>query len=247
MFLSEFIDNGFFLDEGVIPVSTIDAAKCALGVAIKKELRLKANRPDGDPLLVACCPYYDNVFLSLLSGSIFSRVDEVLGGSSILYSYNNSSIAPGGVNFAGKPHVERQYHTGSYIESIGVLILLDDFTLENGATWYLPKSHLSLDAPSSNFFNEHAERLIAKAGSVFYFHPCLWHASGINMSGLQRDALSIGFCRPYLKQRLDLVSVLSDRIIELSDKAILQKLGVFSVPPKTLDDFYSKARSWYDS
>ena len=46
---------------------------------------------------------------------------------------------------------------------MGATILLDDFTSENGATWFLPSSHEMPTPPDEDFFYKNAKRVIAKA------------------------------------------------------------------------------------
>lgn len=236
-----FLEHGFFLHEKAIPDIEINALKKALHNAIAKESQL--HRSTDDPSQVICCPWYDDIFLNILRKKVFLDINRILGNDCIIYNYGNSSIRPGQGNFSSHIHVERYYHTGSYLEGVGVMLLLDDFTAENGATWFLPSSWSQQKAPSENEFFEKAERLIAPAGSVFYFHPHLWHSGGINLTEHVREALTIGFCRPYLKQRLDLPSLFSSRR-EMLSPDVQQKLGFYSQPPQDIETFYKRSRGW---
>ena len=50
---------------------------------------------------------------------------------------------------------------------MGATILLDDFTEENGATWFCLNSQTLKNKPDENeFYDDLAKRLIEKAGSI---------------------------------------------------------------------------------
>lgn len=243
-FLSNFKKNGFFISPPLINRKILSQARHELHIAIEKEKKYSAEREGSDELQVICCPYYHHVFLELLSNPIFDRVDQILGRSSIIYSYNNSSMPAGRGNFSSKIHRDAQHSTGDHMESVGVLILLDDFTKKNGATWFLPGSHTMSAMPQPEQFYREAARLIAPAGSVFYFHPRLIHAGGVNSSKSQRDALAVGFVRPYMKQRLNLASILEKQIPKITDNRLIQKIGLSSQPPKSIEEFYKNQSLW---
>lgn len=236
-----FLQHGFFLLECALSVQMTADLKTALHLAIEREAPLR--RASDDPLQVVCCPWYDTLFLEAARGTIFSGIDSLLGRDSIIYNYNNSSISPGAGNFSSHIHVERYYTTGSRLEGIGVMILLDDFTVDNGATWFLPDSWLLEVSPDPSDFFAHAERLIAPAGSVLFFHPHLWHSGGVNRTNDVRDALTIGFCRPYLKQRLDFPALFGERRPLLPDD-VVQKLGFMAQPPGSIEEFYQRSGGW---
>jgi len=46
---------------------------------------------------------------------------------------------------------------------------VNDFTLENGASYFLKGSHKRADVPSDEEFVANASRFIAPAGSVMFF------------------------------------------------------------------------------
>lgn len=239
--IRNFSEQGFFLQEGVFPTSRIEELKAALHHAIEAESPLR--RPRDDTMQVVCCPWYDDLFLHILRKEVFRGINDLLGEDSIIYNYNNSCIKPGQGNFSSHIHVERPYTTGDWIEGVGVLILLDDFTTENGASWFLPASWNQAEAPDEALFFAQAERLLAPAGSIFFFHPHLWHSGGINRTDQIREALSIGFCRPYLKQRLEFTTLFADRRQRLPED-IVQKLGFYAQPPQSIDAFYKRRGGW---
>lgn len=232
-----------FMDKGLAVLDELVSEDVLIKLKIKtsKAITVESNwhRSTDDENLVVFCPYYDNYFLEVAEQYVFDAVNELLGLDSIFYNYSNSRLQPGQGNFSSHIHVERYYNSG-YLEGVGVMLLLDDFAEVNGATWFLLGSHQQQEKPEQTFFFQHAKRLIAPAGSIVLFHPNIWHAGGVNKSSASRDALTMSFCRPYMKQRLDYPRLLNDKLHEYSD-AIKQKLGVYAQSPKSLEEFYSQA------
>jgi ectoine hydroxylase-related dioxygenase (phytanoyl-CoA dioxygenase family) len=123
---------------------------------------------------------------------------------------------------------------------MGATVALDDFTEENGATYFLPRSHNRADPPSEDEFFRNAERFVAPAGSVLFFNARQWHSGGANRSSKWRHALTVNVCRPFMKQRLDIPRAMEHADIdttELSER-VKQKLGFFSQVPGNYDEYY---------
>lgn len=241
-FLSEFERHGFFVHEGAVPIALVNRLRADLHVAVDREAAFHGTRDHKDYGMLLACPIYGGAFLDLLEhAEYFLPFDWVLGQNSIVYVYTSSCMPPHGKNYTSRIHVDRPHHISEFMDSMGSLLLLDDFTEENGATWVLPGSHLREEKPDEEYFYAHASRIVAPKGSVFYFNLRLWHAGGVNMSSDWRNALGIGMVRPYLKQRIDLPKALEKSAVDvrtLSDSA-KQRLGYFSIPPTSLEEYYA--------
>lgn len=123
---------------------------------------------------------------------------------------------------------------------INMLVMLDDFTEANGATYLLSGSHLKDEKPEDDFFYKNAERAIAPAGSVLLFDSLTWHAAGINTTEKPRKALTLAFTRPFMKQQLDYPRFLGyDKMNEFDD-VVKQVIGYNSRIPSNLDEWYQK-------
>lgn len=232
--------KGFAVVSGMIPEERISALKAELNQAIEAE-SVKHHRPGTrDYGMLVACPLYGPHLLALADFKpLFKPFEWILGESCIMWVYTSSSIPPGEGNYAARIHVDRPHFIPGYTEGLGCLILLDDFTEANGATWVLPASHLQKDEPSEEHFYKESVRIVAPAGSVFYFQLRLWHAGGINHSSHWRHALGIGMIRPYIKQRIDLPRALAGKDLSgLSDFA-LQKLGFFAQVPASVEDYFA--------
>lgn len=86
--------------------------------------------------------------------------------------------------------------------AINALFCIDDFTLENGATFVLPASHKSAPFPSKNYVQRNALQVVAKAGSFILLDCMMFHAGGFNSSGMNRRAVNHLYNIPFLKQQI---------------------------------------------
>lgn len=121
---------------------------------------------------------------------------------------------------------------------MNMLVILDDFTLENGATYLLSGSHLKDEKPETDFFYRNSVRALAKAGSILLFDSLTWHAAGLNTTHTPRKALTLAFTRPFMKQQMDYPRFLGyNRKEEFSDD-VKQVIGYNSRVPSNLDEWY---------
>lgn len=81
--------------------------------------------------------------------------------------------------------------------SIGVMIVLEDYTVSNGATRIIPGSHLWGDETKPN--KRDTIPAVCKAGSVVYFLGTTFHSGGPNTSLKPRHALTIQYCQPWIR------------------------------------------------
>lgn len=239
LFLNEIEDKGFSVVRNVINQDTVSNLIKELKIAIDKEVEYHGSIDYKDYGNIQAIPMYSESFLNILDNKdLIEPYNMVLDDGCIIYVYMSSSLPPNGRNFATRIHVDRPRLIQGFKESFNGLILLSDFTIENGATYLLPGSHKLEEMPDEKYFYENAVRLTAKAGDVFYFDPRLWHAAGVNNTNEWRYAIAIGMVRPYLKQKFDIPKMLENKdLSNLSDYA-LQKLGLFSIPPSSLDEYY---------
>lgn len=86
--------------------------------------------------------------------------------------------------------------------------LLDDFTVENGATRVVPGSHRSGKHPKDALEDPTQKQpeeiqLLARAGTVIVFNSHLWHAGGLNQTDARRHGMLAYYCRRDHKQLTD--------------------------------------------
>jgi ectoine hydroxylase-related dioxygenase (phytanoyl-CoA dioxygenase family) len=103
---------------------------------------------------------------------------------------------------------------------------LSDFTGENGATRFVPGSHLLDHAPD---FNTEYETMPAemKAGSVMIFDGSLWHGGGANTSTNDwRLGVNVQYCQGWMRtQQNHYLGVPPERLAEMPER-LLELLGM---------------------
>jgi ectoine hydroxylase-related dioxygenase (phytanoyl-CoA dioxygenase family) len=238
-FLAEIDVQGYSIVENVLEVGQVARAKEELARAIEEEATYHRGMHYPDYGMVLLCALYGGVFIDILAHPpLIEPFDAVLGTGCIIYAYTSSSMPPHGANYSHRIHCDCPRLIPGYVTNVGATILLDDFTEENGATYYLPGSHTRPDAPGEEEFFRGARRLVARAGTVFYFNARLWHMGGQNRTGAWRHALTINMCRPYMKQRLDVPRAMAHMDLGRVPEPALQKLGFLAQVPASYDEYY---------
>ncbi|MFY2561411.1 phytanoyl-CoA dioxygenase family protein [Corallococcus terminator] len=232
--------EGYVVIEGVMPPDFVARARVEMAEAIRKEEAWHEGRPYRDQNMVLLCALYGGAFWSLFDlEPVMAPFESVMGPGCTVYAYTSSSMPPGQGNYSTRIHVDCPRLIPGYVTNMGATLLVDDFTEENGATWFLPGSHTRAEAPDEDVFHAQGLRLIAPAGSGFFFNARLWHAGGQNQSHQWRHALTLNMCRPYMKQRIDIPRALAH--LDLSDmsRRARQKLGFLAQVPASLDEYYA--------
>ena len=135
-------------------------------------------------------------------------------------------------------HRDIRSFTGNFKLMIQMMVVLDDFTMENGATYFLSGSHKSDIKPEEEYFFETAERAIVKKGSIILFDSNLWHAAGKNYTNGQRRVLTMAFTRPFFKQQMDYPRLLGYDFGNEISEDLKQILGYNSRLPENLNEYY---------
>jgi len=223
----------------VLTPAEVRSLKAALERAIDAEAEYHGNTTYADYGMVLLCALYGREFIDLCAHErIMAPFHTVLGAGCIIYAYTSSSMPPKGKNYSARIHVDCPRLIPGYVTNMGATILLDDFTVDNGATWFLSGSHTRSDPPPEEEFFAQASRLVAPAGSVWYFNSRVWHRGGENRTSDWRHALTINMCRPWMKQRLDVPRAMSGIDLAGVPELAKQKLGFFAQPPASYDEFY---------
>jgi len=170
-FTQQIAEEGSIVVPGLLSDDFIQRCKSELEGAMAKETEYHGGEDHQNHGMVLLCSLYGGTFIELFENTeLMAHFNAILGNGCIVYAYTSSSMAPGTVNYSGRIHVDCPRLIPNYITNMGATILLDDFTEENGATWYMPNSHLREDEPSQEEFDKQAKRVIAKAGSVSVYH-----------------------------------------------------------------------------
>jgi ectoine hydroxylase-related dioxygenase (phytanoyl-CoA dioxygenase family) len=240
-FAQQIASDGFAILPHVVPGEMLQPLKRDLEGAIAKEAQYQqlTGAQINSGMVLLCSLYGGELIRILELDSLIQPFEWILGEGCIIYAYTSSSMPPQETNYSGRIHVDCPRLISGYVTNLGATILLDDFTEKNGATWYLPKSHLALREPTEQEFACKAKRLVAKAGTVFFFNARLWHAGGQNHTEQWRHALTINMCRSFMKQRLDIPRAMSSMDLSGIPNKALQKLGFFCQVPANYDEYYA--------
>jgi ectoine hydroxylase-related dioxygenase (phytanoyl-CoA dioxygenase family) len=240
-FIERIQSEGYAILYGILPSEILEPLKAELAAAIENEedYRRKKSVPSHRGMVLLCSLYGGKLVEVLDSESLMQPFERVLGEGCIVYAYTSSSMPPSDTNYSGRVHVDSPRIIPGYVTNLGATILLDDFTVENGATWFLPGSQNRANAPSDEEFYAKAQRVIAPAGSVFYFNARLWHAGGVNHTDRWRHALTINMCRPYMKQRIDIPRAMAHLNHQAYPRRVRQKLGFLTQTPANYEEYYA--------
>jgi ectoine hydroxylase-related dioxygenase (phytanoyl-CoA dioxygenase family) len=135
---------------------------------------------------------------------LLATVACVLGGDFMLHSLNARDALPGQGHQA--LHVDGQpLKPGERPGVVNSAWLLDDFTVENGATRVVPGTHKLTGAVSAHVADPLAvhlqQRIVtAPAGSVIVFNSYLWHSGTQNRTRTARRVIHAAFSKPSLQQ-----------------------------------------------
>ena len=165
-------------------------------------------------------------------------ISECLAETAILYAYQSSSLEPNKGNYGSRIHIDCPRYIDGYYTNMGIIWPLDDFTKENGATYYLPGSHKKKELPTEEDFYAHAKRAIANKGDMVILNARLVHAAGINKTGNTRHALTLNFCRSFMRQRFDYPRLLEKEVIEGLGNDGKRLIGMNVRMPTSLEEFY---------
>lgn len=163
---------------------------------------------------------------------------ELLGSYWIMYAFTGSSCPPHSTNYGGRVHVDSPRWIANYPTNIGVLWALDDFTSENGGTRVLPGSHHSEIIPSKEYFDNHSIQVIVPKGSLIIFNARVVHSTGFNNTKNWRHALTMNACRSYMKQRMDWVRFVPEKISDQLNSTARRVIGFDTRLPSSLEEFF---------
>ncbi|WP_432467950.1 phytanoyl-CoA dioxygenase family protein [Agarivorans sp. Z349TD_8] len=233
----DFMKNGISIIPSVLSIDLISKLKCELLQATEKNLRSNSDRFDKG--MVHNCMIHGENLLKLLDHPIlYKYVSIFLDNSSIVYAYQSSTLFPKSKNYGSRIHVDCPRFIENYITNIGVIFPLDDFNIDNGATLYLPGSHLKKNIPDENTFYKNAKQVVCKKGDMIIFNARLVHAAGENITNQGRYALTINFCRSYMRQRFDFPRLVPEEMISQLGNIGKQFLGMNVRVPTSLKEFY---------
>ena len=191
----------------------------------------------------------DDLFIEFLQvmldrGLIKDLEDNYFKRDCILNSFTALNNVPSESKmFHKKVHRDISGYSGSTPILLNMLIMVHDFTAENGGTLILPKSHLKEEEPTEEFWNDNSIHMIGKAGDLIIWNSNVYHASGINKTQNDRIAIPITLSLPYYKQLLDYPRALGlERQSEFNLK-MQELLGYHSMMASSIKEWYEPSNA----
>lgn len=160
----------------------------------------------------------------------------------ILHACNPVGGFPNCEPYTHKVHRDVATYIPNYNLRINMLVMLDDFTIENGATRVVSGSHMFSDKPDDESFNSSCIPIMGKAGSVVLFNSYLWHKGCPNRTSKNRVALTLTFGPAFIKPQMDYARMLGESYGNQLSELTRQILGYNSRVPTSHEEWY-KPRS----
>jgi hypothetical protein len=166
------------------------------------------------------------------------------GGKFTLLNFGVTLHPPGQGAYTSKPHRDVRAWTQDYPLSLNMLVMLDDFTIENGGTKFLKGSHHIEEMPAREDFDARAEQIVGRAGDILLFDSLVVHAAAPNRSTAKRRAMTLCFGRPFMKPHMDWPRFLPESEVPGLTPCARQLLGYDARVPASLDEYYQPPERW---
>ena len=154
--------------------------------------------------------------------------EHLLGEDCVLSSFTVNLIGPGSP--AGALHID--FPIGAFPKLLpsnafcaNTVYVLDDFTLENGATRMVPGSYKRGYGPEPETEYDDVIQLSARKGDIVVFHGATWHASGANNSAEERMILLGFFCRAFMRPQQDQFKLARPEVVARATPTMKRLLG----------------------
>jgi len=159
-------------------------------------------------------------------------------GNYILNTFGGNLNLKKQFTYASVVHRDVRTYTREIKFLMNIIVMLDDFTLDNGATYLLSGSHLKKEKPSDAEFFSKAGRAVGKSGSIVFWDSNIWHAAGENKTDLPRRSLSLIYSKPFMKQQFDYPRAIGYEDADSYPENFRQIVGYNARVPASLEEWY---------
>ena len=163
-------------------------------------------------------------------------LEPILGHDFVLTAIQGSVNLPGAPQ--QDPHVDYPFwdlydptrfprgFNASFHMQVETVVMLDDFTSENGATALVPGSHKRCIWPDADEFERSHIQACGPAGSLIMFIAPTWHAGRENRSQGPRSALLSGYHCKFIRQLEDFRRCVSPATLAQCSERLRYLLGI---------------------
>ena len=188
----------------------------------------------------------DEIFRKLVQNELIIKVFSIILGNELkLGSFAARVQQPG--DKRQKPHLDYPYWdmynlksfpsniNSSFVLNCQSTIMIDDFTLDNGATMVGPGTQLRGYFPKEEEFWPIMKQATGKAGSAILTTGLLWHGAGENKTNKPRIGILGQYLPKFVKPMADQLASVNIKVIKKCNKKLQNLLGVGYPYPKVLD------------
>ena len=239
--------EGWALFDAAVPMELVDRMRADLAAAwrICRDVQEKNGVAQDADLTVHHLVGLKASFLDYIDETepLAPFLESYFQGRYILNSFGGAINTRGHTSYAQRIHRDIRSFSGEMPLLLNTLVMLDDFTPQNGATYLMTGSHDRADKPSDDEFHAKAEQAVGPVGSILVFNSNLWHAGGANTTDAPRRSVTPMYCKPFMKQQFDYPRAVGyDRGPTLIPHT-RQVLGFNARVPASLDEWYQPPES----
>jgi hypothetical protein len=233
---------GWTVLPGLIRRELLDSLVKALGpsLALRDQIRRRNGVQENSAGTLHHLLMDDPCYVELLAE--LSTLEPVFKGyfqgNFVLNSYGGVINERDSRSYVQNVHRDIRFGSDSRRFMVNALVMLDDFTLANGATHILSHSQNLQQQPTDEHFYAQASRATGERGSVLLFDSRMWHATGRNTTDAPRRALTLTFTSPFFKPQLDYARLFGYSNLDRCNAWMRQVLGFNARVPESLDEFY---------
>jgi len=241
----ELKEQGYTIIQNLVEENWLDSLRGALDKAFIEHRQTQLNnsndiQTDGVALHVLLSnPLFIDFLKELQNKEFFTFLSKSFFNSKcIINSFSGLDNLPNQPNFSAIVHRDLRFYSGDFPIMLNCLLMVDDFTIENGGTYLLPYSHLEERKPSDEEFFKNAIQAVGKKGDMLVFNANVWHSSAPNITQDHRRAIPITVSKSFMKQLLDYPRAIGYDKMDSFDLELQQLLGYHSRVPASLNEWY---------
>lgn len=246
-FEKQIAEHGWYHFSSVLPADWTDEIRSAVDDIYASQRDLQIANGVGDNLTgaVHCLPGHKDATDRFLTDlPLRDYLSAFFGKDYILNNYGAVINFPRNDVYVNRPHRDVRDFTYPTRIMMNMMVMVDDFTIENGATKILAGSHKDNTPITEDDFNQKCQRLTGKAGDIVLWDSNLLHAAGTNTSDMTRRALTLCFCRPYIKPTIEFRYALDQNYLGRQSDFVKSLLGLDAQPAHSLNEFYQPKEKW---
>lgn len=196
------------------------------------------------------CGRHDHIHEFLESDCLHEYLTAFFGGKPYILNSIGASInapaAQGAYEHGHRWHRDlRSYAGGGDRQMAIALVMLDDFTADNGATEVLLGTHHAREFPPESFIRAHGKPVCGKQGSIILYDGDIIHRAGVNRTDKFRIGMTCLFTKPYYKQQMDYPRFLCKEYADSLSPRMRQLFGFNARVPSAMEEWYCPDGRFY--